>query len=358
MFARLYGLSMRALIRNRGALALVLLLPAVYAGLFGAASRFTETPVALGVVVKTPTAESDRVAQALISSEDLKVSRIDDDSRIREEFAQKRLDAVLVIPDLRTEGRLTMIFDERSAERLVQTRARLESFVQRYNLTLAGGSERVTMTVAGLRAVPRPAFEYLLPSIIMFSVILTSLSVGVTRTVRDRERGVHKRLMVTPLSPRTYLLTDAANRATVAIVQTAIVLVVGVAAFGAQATPALVWLFPITLAGALVFVFLGFVVAVTIDNAEAAAGLTQVGGLILIFLSGGLPRNFFPPPLVEAFAYLPLRPMVEAMRGVVIDQTGPLPAAPRDTAILAAWLLVAVVLGLTTFRFKEPSRRT
>ncbi|MGH2813256.1 MAG: ABC transporter permease [Actinomycetota bacterium] len=203
-----------------------------------------------------------------------------------------------------------------------------------------------------------PAFEYTIPSVVVFSVMVGALSLGLSRASRDRDRGVFKRFMVTPLSPRTYLASEMTARALVASVQTVIVLGVGMVVYNVEATGELAWLIPLAIMGTLVFAAIGYVISVFVDNAEVANGVGNGVGLLLILVSGGLPQSLFSPRVGELMAYLPVKPMLEAMRAVVIDQASPLASAPKETAILTGWFVVTVLLVTGVFRFKPPARKT
>lgn len=357
MVARLYFLNLKALSRNPGALLLILALPALYSVLFGLVSRLTEREVNVALVTSQVHANSGDFMRAITADGSFRVTQLESEEEIREAFRTTRLDAALIVPDLERDEHVTLVFDERRPERLPQTRARIQSFIERYNFSSSGGGDRVELDVRGLRGPERPLFEYALGSVIMFSVVLAALNLGATRAIRDRERGVHKRLLVTPLSPTRYLLADAATQATSGVVQTAVVLTVGIVAYDLPAKTSYLWLFPVAIGGVIILLSIGFVLASVVESTEAAVGLANTLGILLIFLSGGIPQDLFPPRLIQMGEYLPFRAMVEAIRGVVIDG-GPLwRAAPRETAILAAWLIVSVALAFRLFKFREPSRK-
>jgi ABC-2 type transport system permease protein len=358
MWARLFIAQLKSLSRNPGALFLVVLVPALYAVLFGLGARFTERPAKLGVVVLDDSPTARRLVADLRASDDFRVFRVSSEERMRQAFQAQQLDGILLVSDLSGGGAVTLVFDERAAERIVTTQARLRSFLEGFNLSLAGVTDRIVVSVRGLRGPPRPAFEYTIPSVVVFSVIIGALSLGLSRASRDRDRGVFKRFMVTPLSPKTYLASEMTARALAAAAQTVIVFAVGIVVYNVEATGELAWLIPLAIMGTLVFAAIGYVLSVFVDNAEVASAVGNGVGLLLIFMSGGLPQSLFSPRVGELVAYLPVKPMLEAMRAVVIDQASPLALAPKETAILTGWFVVTVLLVTGVFRFKAPARKT
>ncbi|MBW3589599.1 MAG: ABC transporter permease [Actinobacteria bacterium] len=355
MFVQMLRAQFAFMWRNRGALIASLLFPAFFAFMFGLGTRAQERPSRVGVVSESQSETSDQFVVAM-REHDFEVFPLADAQDLQEDFADMRLNIVVIVPDLQDGGTVRVLFDERFPENLVQTLARIRSLTERFNLDLAGGEERVRFSVRGLRGDPLPTFQYLLPSIIMFSVIFPALSFGGMRAIQSREKGVFKRLMVTPLAPRTFLVTEMIARGFLVAVQTLIVLLVGLT-YNSPIHPESFWLFVLALMGALIFISLGFFVSSFGRSPETVGGILTLSGFVLIFLSGGLPLSTLPARVTEAVKYLPISPMVNAIRGVILEGTSPFEAAPLETVILSAWFLITLALAVLFFRFKEPAKR-
>lgn len=355
MFLHMLRAQFAFMLRNRGALIASLLFPAFFAFMFGLGTRVQERPSKVGVVQEGQSETNDQFVSAM-RDHDFEVFILPDAQDLQRDFTAMRLNAVVIVPDLRNGGTVRVFFDERFPENLVQTLARVRSLTEGFNLDLAGGAELVKFSVRGLRGDPLPPFQYFLPSIVMFSVIFPALSFGGMRAIQSREKGVFKRLMVTPLKPRTFLAGEMVARSTLVVVQTAIVLLVGLT-YNSPIHPESLWLLLPALMGALIFVSLGFFVSSFGRSPETVGGILSLSGFVLIFLSGGLPQTVFPARVAEAVKYLPISPMVNAIRGVILEGTSPFQAAPVETAVLSAWFLVSLALAVLFFRFKAPAKR-
>jgi ABC-type polysaccharide/polyol phosphate export permease len=102
----------------------------------------------------------------------------------------------------------------------------------------------------------------------------------------------------------------------------------------------------------LTFLNLGFIVGSLAKTVNAANGLANAVAMPMMFLSGVFfPTDTLPAILAAVVKYLPLSPMLEAMRGVLLDAR-PLWEFPGQLALLAAWVAVTGMVAVRTFRFQ------
>lgn len=367
MFGKLLVAQLKMLVRNRGALIGAMILPIFFAGLLGAATKISEGVTKLAVVNEggDTGARFIRDLRAITRATEagpmkvFQVTQLDSRGALRRAFEERRLDGALVVPNIDDKAQVIFVFDEENATQFGRTSERIRSFVERYNLRLTGGSEVLTLSepVPLRTRETRTPFEYALPGILMFSVIFSALSFGGTQAIKYRESGVFKRLMVTPASSRSFLLSEGLTKALVAVVQTALVLAVGLVVEGEAPPATTLWLFPLAVMGVMVFINIGFTAAGLSGNPEAVSGVTTLIGMVLVIVSGGLLQTIFPPEISQAVAYLPIQPMQNAMLGVISSQTSPFEVAPVETAVLGAWVVGTFALALWIFRFRPPSKR-
>ena len=81
-------------------------------------------------------------------------------------------------------------------------------------------------------------------------------------------------------------------------------------------------------------------------SVQAAAGLGNAVSLPMMFLSGVFfPTDGLPRVLATAVEYLPLTPMVDSLRGVVLDSQSILDF-PGELALLGIWIAVTTAIAL------------
>ena len=84
---------------------------------------------------------------------------------------------------------------------------------------------------------------------------------------------------------------------------------------------------------------------------RAADGLANAVAMPMMFLSGTFfPTETLPGVLANVVKYLPLSPLLVAMRGVALDAT-PFWEYPTELAVLGAWIVVTSVVAVKVFRF-------
>ena len=186
----------------------------------------------------------------------------------------------------------------------------------------------------------------------LISACYTNIAISV---VFAREEGVLKRVRGTPMSARAYLSARVAHAAMVGFLLVAITVVFGVLVYQAHFPSGLdILYFVISLViGAGCFASIGLAICGLVPNADAGPPIINAAILPLLFLSG-----VFIPIGPDAPAWVlwvgrifPVRHLVQAMQNSYLG----LPFHWSDVAVMAAWMIGAVVVATRTFRW-EPGR--
>lgn len=196
-------------------------------------------------------------------------------------------------------------------------------------------------------------FDFVLPGLLAIGLMNFAMIGSAASLARYRELMVLKRISVTPLAPWKFIAGQVAARLTLAAVQTAVLMAVGVA-LGGSFGPNWPWLFVIALGGNLIFISLGFALAGRLQSVDAA---NNAAGLIttpLMFLSGSFfPIASMPGWLQPVAELLPLTPLVVALREMALSGASILEVGP-ELAIIGAWIAAGLMLARISFRFSGP----
>jgi ABC-2 type transport system permease protein len=181
----------------------------------------------------------------------------------------------------------------------------------------------------------------------------TSLVIGLTVM---RDNGQLKRLRGTPLPPWAFFTGQVVSRLVLIVVEAVLVLGLGRLLFHVSLPPsATAWatFALIALLGAATFTAVGVAYTRLVANADSAPALTQAAFLPLLFLSGAwFPISGLPHWLSSLANAFPLAPMLDGMRQALIFGHGPGAIWP-DVRKLLAWLVVALLVALRTFRWER-----
>lgn len=197
---------------------------------------------------------------------------------------------------------------------------------------------------------------HLTPGVIIMTALFTAGWSG-DAFIKDMERGVMDRHLTSPVSRGALIVSTLAHQVLVTVVQSLIVLGVGLAMgarFSGGALGLLIVLAAATLV-ALIFASLSNAAALLLRQHEALIGISQFLGFPLLFLSSAMMAPALMPQWVSAVAkYNPLEWGIVASRGALI-------ANPEWNTILpqlALLLALAGVMGWLAMRAFRVYRRS
>jgi ABC-2 type transport system permease protein len=184
------------------------------------------------------------------------------------------------------------------------------------------------------------------------AIVLASLGLNWVPMVigQYRERGILRRLGVTPVRPLTLLVADLAVWAAAAVLSVALVVAVVRIAFHVPVPAAAGWFILTVILGIASLFALGMLVAAVAPTAKSAAGI----GWLLFF-----------PNMLLAGVYFPTEEMSSAMRQIgnftplgsalhaVRDSWMGIDPRPEYLGIMAAWALIAGALAARFFRWEQ-----
>jgi ABC-2 type transport system permease protein len=165
-----------------------------------------------------------------------------------------------------------------------------------------------------------------------------------------RERGILRRLGVTPVRPLTLLLADLMVWAAAAIVSVALVIAVARLAYHVPAPAAVGWFVLSALLGIGALFALGLLVAAAAPTSRSAAGL----GWLLFFPNMFFAGVYFPtedmsPVMRQIGNFTPLGAALHAVR----DSWMGVDPRPEYLGIMAAYVVIAGALAARFFRWQQ-----
>ncbi|MCA1839086.1 MAG: ABC transporter permease [Actinomycetota bacterium] len=356
MLKALYLSELKSLMRDRAQMLFIIIGPLFFVFIFGSGFRAEAKPLRIAVVSTSEDAVSRQFVKALSADRELEISKSPSEKQARMRFESGKIDGAIIVPNLGSGGRVVLLFDEKSPEKIQRATAHASAVTQSFNLMLAGAKQTVGLKVKGLRANKKVgSFNFALPTIIMFGIIFTSLGGVTARLVNYRQQGLLKRLMVTPLTPQILVISEVLSRIVVALFQTTLVLVAGSVFYHAKLGINVVWVYGLAVTATVMFSCIGVSLAANQRTAESAQGIAGFASTLLIFTTGSF-AEIFPPVVSKVASYFPLAPVIKTMRGVILDGA-PGFGLNTDTYLIAAWLIVPTFLALKTFSFREPIKK-
>jgi ABC-2 type transport system permease protein len=195
--------------------------------------------------------------------------------------------------------------------------------------------------------------QFFVPAIVGFGVISACYTNLSTTLVYRRQTGVLKRARATPVRPAVYLAGLVGNSIVIALLLAALTTAAGVVLYGVRFPGRWVALAIVIGAAAFCFSSLGVAVAGLVPNEDSAPAIVNFAIFPLLFLSGTFGNVAEGSTAARVSAFFPIRHL-NALLFAVFDpiHKGAAHVVGRDLAIVLAWGLAALVVGIRTFRWE------
>ncbi len=350
--------NVKLIYRNRQALFWSLAFPIMFLVILGLSfGGDGGSAVTIGVVDRAQDEVSERLLDELGSLEFIDVELWQDESEAREAVGDDGLYMLLVIPpDLAASvasGRpvsFALIYDQGSSASGLFLGA-VERYLDQVNLSLAGAPRLLTIDPQGLLLADQVTFlDFLLPGLVAMGIMTASIF-GISSAMASyREQRILRRLLVAPVQARDFFGAMVVAYLMLAIVQAIIIFAAGILLFGLTVNGNPGYIALLILLGNAIFFGIGFIVGSVASSVQAAAGLGNAVIWPMMLLAGVFfETDQFPHALRVAVEYLPLTPMVDSLRGVVLDSRSILDF-PGELALMGVWIAVTTTIALRVLR--------
>jgi ABC-type multidrug transport system permease subunit len=193
--------------------------------------------------------------------------------------------------------------------------------------------------------------DFLVPGLLGMSLMGGGLW-GVGFVIVDmRIRKLLKRFLATPMKKSHFLAAIMLSRLCFMVPEVLVLLLFTWLVFGVVIHGSLGAIVVLILLGAFTFAGIGLLVASRARTVEAVSGLMNLVMLPMWVLSGiFFSSERFPDVAQPVIKLLPLTPLIDALRAVMLEGESLITQLPR-LGILATWALVTFVLALRWFRW-------
>jgi ABC-2 type transport system permease protein len=344
--------NLKMSVRNRTALFWNLAFPALFIVIFGAVfGRGMEVEFVVGVA-GPPSSFRERVVAALASNQAFAVRHGEEAAELAALRGGGRDVVVVFASDPEPAGGgvpvVTLYYDAAEGP----TEGVAVGAVQQVLLGVAGGRSPVEIVVRPVVARSVSFVDFFVPGILAMSLMNSGVIGLATAFVSYRERGILRRIKVTPFPLTSFILARVISQVVIAVAQALILVGLARLLFGLQpqGNPLLILL--VIVVGALAFLAIGFAVSGIARNAEIAASYANLITFPMLFLSGVFFSLDSAPAWLRPLArVLPLSYLVDALREPMMLGEG-LGAIWPDLLALAITFAVALAIAVRFFRWE------
>ena len=232
------------------------------------------------------------------------------------------------------------------------TQGTLAAFVDDANIAVTGAEPRYGLRSERVEDDSLSTIQFVTPGLLGWAVAM-SASFGAAATLQGwRQSKLLRRLQLAPVPNGTIVGARVVVTIGIALVQMAIFLGLGAAAFGLQLTGAWEASVPLLVVGTLCFMAVGLFAGALAKTTEGAVNMANFIVLPMAFLSGSFfPLDAAPGWLQGTSQALPLRHLNDGMLDVMV-RGEPWTAVLLPGAILLGFAAVVTAVAARVFRWE------
>jgi ABC-2 type transport system permease protein len=336
--------------RNRQAIFWNLAFPALFILIFGAVfDRDTGADFDVGVVGAGSPLMSATI-DAMKANDALTVHTSDNPNSELENLEDGDRDVVLLFDPQPANGgqpSVQLYYDQTSGP----TADIAINVVRQILLTVAQGESPVAISEQPVKALNISYIDFFVPGILAMALMNAGVIGLSTAFVVYRERGILRRIKVTPFPLTSFIFSRVVTQLIVAVAQAVILVGLGRAVFGLDVRGNVFVILLAVVIGALAFLAIGFAISGFAKNVETAASYANLITFPMLFLSGVFfDVDSAPKWLQPITRVLPLRFLVDALREPMTRGKG-LETIWPDLVYLLLTFAVAMAIAVRFFRW-------
>ncbi len=342
-------------VRDRQAIIFSMFFPIVFMLALGFTSG-NRDPIELGVVNDSQSELADRFIATLNENPLFNITQ-GSEVALRTALIEGDSKMVLILPaafqDTDSASELRLLVDLAQMRQLGMILPVFEKALVAVERELRDTEPLFSLTVEDVKARAQGYIDFLLPGLLAFTLMQISISGSGFNLVEYRRKGILKRLFVTPVQPRDFIIGLGLARLLLCVVQLSILLGIAVFFLGATVVGNFVSLYFVIVLGSVVFLSLGFCLG---SIAKTQQAIMAIGNLFLfpqMFLSGiFFPIDSLPDPIQPLANVLPLSFVANALREISNNGLSLLEILPQLSGI-AVWFVIGFLLATRLFVWKE-----
>ncbi|MFC1687256.1 ABC transporter permease [Patescibacteria group bacterium] len=229
----------------------------------------------------------------------------------------------------------------------------VDKFVDRINMQIGSTPAIFSYTTESIQSKDIKYIDIIMPGILGMAIMMSAV-IGISTGIsRYREQKLLKRLAATPVKIRDFLAAEVLSYLFVNLIQITLIILLAQLAFDVNVYGSYVLIYLICIFGSIIFLNIGFAVAGYSKNTKTAEALSQVITMPMMFFSGVFfSTETLPKAVASVVEYLPLTPMIDALRIVSVNGEG-IEKFWIELLFMAGWIVVSFVIAWRMFKFRD-----
>ena len=308
--------------RDRQSLFFSLLFPIIFTFIF-LFSGGEPNPTKLGLVNQSENELSLKFVE-LVKKEKSFLVKEDSESVLKAELIAADQTAIIIIPEnfnkFPDPGTIRLLLDASQVRQVGAIRDSLEAVLLSIERDIRNIQPMFSLQLEDVKSRPQRYIDFLLPGILAYMLMNLCIAGSGFNIVEYRRRGILKRLFVTPIQPKDFIISIVLARMFIIMIQLSVILGLAIGLLKINIVGGLLPLYGVILFGAFIFLCVGFFLGSLAKTQESIRPLVLLFTFPQLILSG----IFFPisylPELIQPIANgLPLSVIASSMRNIAND---------------------------------------
>lgn len=338
----------KGFVRDRTSVFFAIVFPLMFLVLFGGIFSFDASKANLVEIGDVPLFDSMGDGARGAFEESFEVTHEDDRAKALEEVRKGDADVAVEMQG----NTLIAHYTQTDQVKAATTQGTLAAYVNAANIAETGKPPTFTLKTERVEDDSLQPIQFFTPGLLGWAVAM-SAAFGAAATLQGwRQTKLLRRLQLSPAPTGVVVAARVVVTISIALVQMAIFIGVGLAAFGLELTGSWWMAVPLLVFGTLAFMSLGLLAGALAKTAEGAVNLANFLVLPMAFLSGSFfPLEGTPGWLQTISTLLPLRHLNDGMTDVLVRGEPP-SAALLPMGILLGFAVVVTIVAVRLFRWE------
>lgn len=351
----------KAFTRDRVALFFTFVFPLIFLLVFGALNkRDGGVSFDIAIINNSQTQFARSFEEQSAKSEFMKIKPVESLDEAKDLMGRGGLDSILVLPqnfgelnDKQQPTGKVQVYYNPSSEQTGQTFAQIvDGTLREIDAGITKQRPLFAVQTVSTDTKGLSSFDYIFAGLLGFSILSLGFFGPTNSLPSMKKTGALRRLRTTPLRTSQFVLGNAINYLLIGLATTAFLFVVGMLVFDFTMQGDYLSFGLIVALGTVMMFGFGLAVGGWAKNENQAAPLTNLVAFPMMFLSGVFfPRFLMPEWLQNISGFLPLTPLIDAIRHIIVEGQTIFAQGP-ELALMAIWTIVIYTIAFRVFRWE------
>lgn len=343
-------------LRDRQAIMFMVFFPIMFMLALGLGSEYRPGPQTIGLHIPANNADAAQFVELLQNAGDF-IFIQGSEQELKNKLQEKVISILVILPDdfskVSSSTQLQVEIDSSQSRQVWDVLASFKEALNDVERGMRETSALFKLQVEDIQPRTMRYIDFLLPGILAMTLMQISIAGSGFNLVEYRRKGILKRLFVTPLNPRDFIVSVVLARLLLCLVQISVLIAIAVFALDVDIVGNIFSLYFIVILGSIIFLCIGF----TLGSIAKTQQAIQAFGNLVIFPQMLFSGIFYPidslPDLLQPLAtMLPLSFIASALREIATNGMGLLDIIP-NLAGITVWLILGFVMSTRLFVWKE-----